>query len=415
MRLSFYDPQPYQNEYVSLMFLGPMMAYARDNGIEQRLTDRLVPESGRATVCNADYLTPEVVQHFKENNCPLIGFSCIDSAYLSQTIRHGAHLSDVSLVFMISGVPNRNTSNATVIDNQFNVRAEERRYLPDEDWARFDGMRKSGRLMSLPYVPWHHLPEVPRLSYDEKRPTIMFRGGNHFLRFIAYLFALRNSCADPASGFQARAYFADDMNPQFRFCEACRALFKQHGDYYPISEREDGDCTSPAPWGGQLDFSVPGLWNNRCPESFYWLSRKFVERHGPIDMTAVEVALNFRSQSPTHHLTEVGRARFYAEAKWEFSINAPQRFWEGASVGTINLLPRRSNDQDYFPVMHDGEHYLTFSDDLSDITADIPKHRFEEITENARRLYDYWIRPSRYAISSNLIDHIFKRIASCYS
>lgn len=68
------------------------------------------------------------------------------------------------------------------------------------------------------------------------------------------------------------------------------------------------------------------------------------------------------------------------------------------------------NDQDYFPAMKDGEDYLTFSDDFSDISATIDEERFNRISNNAFRLWEKWIKPTDYAISTNLLKHIFDNL-----
>lgn len=202
------------------------------------------------------------------------------------------------------------------------------------------------------------------------------------------------------------------MNPQFRYCDACRTAYRGNGRRFPgnLSIGPAG-CTSPAPWGDKLDLSVPGAWNNRCPQSFYWLARKFAERHGPIDMAAVEHALNHKSEHASAHLQAVGEVLLYAEAKWEFSINMPQRFWEGAATGTVSYLPERSADQEYFPALTGGEDYLTFRDDFSDITAEVEPQRWAAISKRAHEAYVNYIQPSEYAINTNLLAYIFRNLA----
>lgn len=422
MNLAVFNPQPFQNEYASRMFLQPLLAYAQHRGVPFKSIDRLVPEHGWSVVANADYLTPEVVRHFKENDCPIYGISCIDSSYPSETLR-GPHLADVTKLFMVSGVQNTNTSHATVIDPDFTIRSESRQFLPEDEWAVFDYMRRAGRILSLPYVPWRPFPEVPHVPFAQKRPTILFRGGNHLLRFVAYLMALRNGCADQRCGFQTRAYFADDMNPQFRYCDSCRAAFKGNVNSYPYGqEYRPGECQSAAPWGEELDMSVPGRWNNRCPQSFYWLSEQFAKRHGEVDMYAIARALNFHTESDEAHMQAISQVRFYAECKWEFSIHMAQRFWQAASVGTVNLLPIRAEDQDYFPVITKGDHYAVFANDLQRLGADFSRDnpsepRYlehqrlnEHIGHNTHELYEQWIKPTQFAIGTKLLQHILNQI-----
>lgn len=409
MSFVFYDPQPFKNDYVSRMFLAPMQAYAEHNGIPARRTNELAPVADGTFVCNADYYTPEVIRWFHENNCPMVAISCIDSAYLSESFRHAPEILMLNRVFAVTGIQNTNISNATVIDDNFNITTEPRRFLPEEDWNRFDEMRQTGRLLSLPYVPWDSMENPPRKSFSEKRPTAIFRGGNHFFRVLAWLKAMSNGAADERSGFQTRDYFQEKMNPDFRYCEDCRFQFRRK-DYYPLNSYRGG-CTSPAPWGGVLDVHPTGRWNNRCPASYYWLAVRFHERYGNINMNSVETAMNYRSQEPEDHLRSIRDCRFYADSKWEFSINMAQRFWEGACAGTVNLIPRRANDQDYFPVMKDGEHYLTFADDFSDLTSEVDEARYQAIADNTHALWEEWIKPTQYAISSNLLKWMFDQCA----
>lgn len=412
MTYAFYDPsQPTKNEYVTRMFFAPMLAYAKDRGIPTTTASDLLPTHGQAMVCNADYLTPEIITHFRENDCPIFAFSCIDSAWLSEALRYTPAAASISRIFMVTGVQTTNFSNATTILPDFGIGTELRRFVPNTNWELFDDLRRNGTIQPLPYVQWSRHTPPPRLAFKDRRPTALFRGGNHFFRVLAYYFALQRGFADPDSGFQVRDYFREDMNPQFRFCDECRHVFRSNLERYPYDVLARCRCEF-AQWGGnEINIDTPSRWNNRCPAAFYWLAEKFQEKHGRLDMQAVEKALNFVSESEQDHLATVGKVRFYADCKWEFSIHAAQRFWEAASVGTVNLLPRRANDQDYFPVMRDGEHYLTYADDFSDLTDDIDEVRFEHISNNAYDLWSHWMRPTEeYAISPNLLARIYKEM-----
>lgn len=409
MRLQLYDPTR-KHSYVSDAYYAPMLAYARDHGIDLQRTDSLLPTSGCGMICDADYLSPDVIIHFKQNDCPIFAFNCIDSAYLSEMLRFNPYLPLVNRIFMLSGVPNRNYSHATVIDSEFNITTEKRQYLPDKDWQVFDFLRERGALQSLPYIIWNNLPIPARKPFAEKRATVLFRGGGHFLRIVAFLVALKNGCADPASGFLLRDYFNDSMPTQFRYCDECRAIFKQF-NRYPMDVGTGDECQSVAEWGDELDLSNPGLWNNRCPKSFLWLAEQFQKKHGPIDMQALCNALNFQSEPEPRHRETVRDVRFFADCKWEFSIYAAQRFWEAASVGTVNLLPARANDQDYFPPMYDGEHYWTFGDDLESVDSHITtEEQYQAVADNANALWEKWIKPGKYVLSENLLRHIFDLI-----
>jgi len=409
MSLQFYDPEPARHDFLSRMYFAPMLAYAQEHGIACSRIGELTPSRGNAVICDADYLTPEKVRHFKENDCEIFGFASVDSAYLPEVLRYAPELLLVNRVFMLSGVPNRNFSHATAIDSEFNITAERRKYLPDDAWERFDFMRERGAIQSLPYPIWNRVMIPERKTFGARRPTVLFRGGAHFLRVVTFLMALRNKCADSASGFLLRDYFKEEMNPQFRYCDECRDIFRRHGRF-PVGQGTGDQCTSIARWGDELDLSSPGVWNNKCPRSFYWLAEQFAKRHGPIDMGILEQAMNFVSEPEERHRASIGECCFFADCKWEFSIYAAQRFWEAASVGTINLLPLRAADQDYFPAMKPGEHYVTFGDDLSMPEGNIQQEVFEKISQNAYDLWHKWIRPDAYAISTNLLGHIFDTI-----
>jgi hypothetical protein len=395
------------------MYYEPMWKYAEDHGIELTRTNDLTPTSGNGVICDADYLTPEKIRWFRENSCDLFAFSCIDSAFLSETIRYTPEMLLINRIFSISGIPNTNTSNATGIDSNFQFTAQPRQFLPQPSWENFNFMRERGALQSLPFPIWNRLQIPERKKFEDKRPTVLFRGGGHFLRVLAYFRALQGGFADAASGFTLGPYFNEKMNPQFRYCNECRRIYKQNGYRYPLGVLGGRDgCNSAADWGGELDFTNPGAWNNECPKSFYWLAEQYAKRHGEMDMNHLCNVLNFKAEDEEGHRATVRDCRFFSDCKWEFSIYAAQRFWEAASVGTVNLLPRRANDQDYFPVMKDGEHYVTYADDFSDMTADIDKEKFDYIAENSYQLWKKWIEPTDYFISTNLLRHIFDLILS---
>lgn len=412
MKLCIYDPgfPNGANEYVSKMFFAPMCNYGAEEGHDIAFTDSLVPEAGTTLICNADHLNAERIQWFHDNSCPLIAFSCIDSAWLAESIRTIREARLVKKIFMVTGIQNTNISHATVFHADGSITAEPRQFLPDDLWKLFNAMRLEGRLQSLPYVPWRKLNAPAPIPFAEKRPTVLFRGGNHFLRVVAFYVALSKGCADPRSAFQTNYYFADNMVEQFRYCQSCRNIWKGNGGRYPFySGQLPSECNSEAITSGNL-FKVPGFWNNRCPQSFYWLAEQFETHHGNIDHQAVEDALNGVLEPGGAHMEAIAGARFYADAKWEFSINMAYRFWEAASVGTVNLLPQRAADQDYFPQMFAGEHFSTFKNDMSDLSAEAGAMEYQAIANQAQELYQRWMNPEKHAISNSLLGHIFSQI-----
>lgn len=407
MRLHLYDPTK-KHEYVSRMYYAPMRKYAAANGIDLVATDTMDVQGG--LICDADYLSPETILRLKESGTQIFSFNCIDSAYLSEPIRFTGFMPLINRIFMVSGVPNKLVSHATVVDDDFTIRADPRHYLYESAWQSFQFMRERGGIISLPYLIWNNLRIPERKQFNEKRPTVLFRGGGHFLRVLSYMMALRNGCADQESGFMLRDYFREDMNPQFRYCDSCRDVFRRHGNFPYAPPLERAGCNAVHDWGDKLDLSRPGAWNNRCPKSFYWLAEQFSARHGSLDMHKLATALNKPTQDEDGHRNTVSQVRFYADTKWEFSIYAAQRFWEAASVGTVNLLPKRAADQDYFPAMKEGEHFLTFGDDLSGLTADIEQRQYEHIANNSYDLWDRWIKPGEFGTNTNLLRHIFDTI-----
>ena len=103
----------------------------------------------------------------------------------------------------------------------------------------------------------------------------------------------------------------------------------------------------------------------------------------------------------------------YADMKWIFSIYAPPRFWEAAAAHTVNYVPCRTGDQDHFPAMTLGEHYLIYNESFSDLdrVLDLPESTYQRIADNTYGLYDKWIKNGgEHMLSNNLMDHIMGKI-----
>lgn len=407
MKLAVFDPLPTINDYVLLRFFNPLIQFCHQTGIPVKRIQEPIPESGWTMLCNAHHLTPGLVKHFDDNRCPIAAISCNDSVYLTEGIRPFFH--HIPLLFTISGVQKVNWSKKSVMNPDMTVGTEDVQFLPDEEWSRYEHMRDAGRLLPLPYVPWDRLEEVP--IPEHKTPKILFRGGNHFWRFVAYLHALKAGVAHPASGFLTADYFREDMNPQFRYCKACR------------SDRKDGGGRMLAIYGQKQcecqlsleDLAEPLKWNNRTPRSFFALTKWFETVHGSVDTPAVEQALNFQRQSAEHHLRAIADAALFCECKWHFSIPFPQRAWEAASVRTVNYAPARAMEQEYFPTWNANEHYAVYSDDFSDIGHWVDQERLDRIADNAKAQYEEWIKPGEYVTNTNLLRHITERIKECAS
>lgn len=409
MKLALFDPSPFHNDYVSKMFFIPLEQFARNSGVMVKRIHEPVPEAGWTMLCNAGKLTHEIVRHFNDNGCKIAAVSCNDSAYLTANI--DAFFHEIPLLFTVSGVQKVNFSKQSVMNPDMTVTTRDVPFLDYEAWECYNHMRENGRLLPLPYVPWDRLQEVPIPA--QKTPKILFRGGNHFWRFVAYLHALKNGVAHPASGFLTEDYFREDMVPQFRYCEECRRQRAENSERLPFGTWiRKCECTE------DLKFNEPLKWNNRSPKAFCGLAAQFRFNDGPYTKTetdAVEMALNFRRQNAEQHLRAVADAAFFADCKWEFSIHGAQRFWEAASVGTVNMLPERANDQEHFPHIADGFHYCTFSDDFSNIGEICAEALAPEVhsyvSKNAKGTYEHWIKPGpNYVTNENLLRKILSDI-----
>lgn len=417
MKIYIYDPKPYLNEYVSKLWFPQMVQYALKNGHLVTMADSL--EQCRDAAClNATLLTPESIAILKNNGCKVVGFSCTDSSYVDQSCRAGGILQTVDMLFMLTGIQKVNSGREMIVKPDFTIGLEERQFLPEEDWKVFHEMHQAGRLQSLPYVHWERQVHVDAKPYALRSQKALIRGGHHMRRFLLALKLMEIDRLDINSGFVTTPYFQDEMNPQFRYCDKCRAIWKTHKCYPEFAVNDMMGCTNEMHRGtcnmeverrkDYLDVSDLGRWNNKCPESFYAFAREF-----GTDSALCGRLLNAQWLNQKAHLEMLARITFTSDLKWLFSIYAAQRFWDAAMVGCVNLLPRRTGDQDYFPVMNPGEHYWTYSEDFSDLGDTL--HAFEErhyvnVSREAKALYDNFLRPTDYAIGTPILKHIFSSI-----
>lgn len=413
MNLAIYDPLPMGNEYCTKMFLRPIRTFASNNSIPVSDCSNLDTVKGSTVVLLTDHLSEDRIIALKNNGNRIVGINVTDSSYISGAIRYAKSLALVDLIFMVSGVPINNKGSEIAIDENFNVTLVDKPFLDDQAWGTFEFMRKAGRLQSLPYVPWTPIPDVPRAAWKDRSQKAILRGGGHSRRFILALFLQLIDRLDINSGFVLHPYFADDMNPQFRYCDECRASFRHNGNKACNVTLHPGRCNSPAFRGdGKWSLEDLGHWNNRCPISFYWMAEQFQKRHGKVDMLIVEKMLNARWLDPKEHLAMLGRILFSSDLKWEHSIFMPQRFWEAASAGCINVLPLRTINQEYFPRVKAGEHYLVFEEDFRhlDLAFVIDEQSYNHAAGEMRRIYEQWIAPTVYPINTNLLAHIINEM-----
>lgn len=406
-----HTPSHPHHDYLLKVYFEGLIQFCAANNIPYRTTQELDIHN-ETVLIDTDYLTSEVCEKLKNNGCKIVGFNLIDSSGIAQPLL--AHMDDADLIFSITGLQTTNIGHELEFDENFQPQLVERKFLPDEQWATFNMMRLTGRLLSLPYVHWERQPEPGHIPYDQKNGKVLVRGGAHFKRVVLSYFLMRAGLLDENSGFPMKSYFEEWTNPQFRFCHECRGRYARDNSRYAhhVSDRPE-PCNSPANWGnGALDLSNSGNWNNRCPRSFYWLADKFEQRNGPIDPRLLESLFNADFVKAEEHQAMLRRSSFTADLKWIHSVYIAQRFWDAAICGTINLLPSRTEDQEYFPKISRFEHYIPFLEDMSQygsmMAAESTLHDY--ITNNCWSLYTRWIRPTDYKVNTNLLRHIVERI-----
>lgn len=408
-----YDPKPHTNDYLTRMYFEPIAQYCRDNGIESKHSDSLEIRNSTVLI-HGDRLSPELINQIKNNGNKLVVFDINDSSYFSSMFNGSKETKLIDVIFKVSGVPKTNYTLDPSIDRNFGISASHVRYLPDDQWTEFESLKS--RIYPLPYVLWKPLVPQQQPINKNRSGKVLVRGGNHFWRFVLFMRLMQEGLDDKNCMFATADYFKNTMVERFRYCDACVGEMNKNGRTSYDTEHDHTKCKSPATWGtpGEV-FGGPafgrnefGWWNNRCPASFYWMAKEYERNRGPLNKHALEHALNGSMSSIESFTNDLSNASFYADHKWLNTIYVPPRFWEAAGVGTVNLLPERTNDQDYFPVIKPNVHYMTFPDDLSSFNVTLDK--WEEISNNTKELYETWIRGTQYAISTNLIKHIIEKI-----
>lgn len=414
MILSFYDPIPIGNEYASRMFLEPLRAYAStvDIGIEEVSDMATVRNS--TVVLLTDHLTEGRIYMLKENGNKIVGINVTDSSYISQGIRYATSLPLMDLIFMVSGVQRENMDYDFRVTEDFEVETFEKPFLEHEAWITFRSMANSGRLQSLPYVPWTPIPLGRNEPWAKRSQKTILRGGGHSRRFLLALMLGRIDKLDPNSGFVLGPYFADDMNPAFRYCDSCLADFKKH--HHARRLPPAAECNSPAfvRHDEEMGYLMENLghWNNRCPRSFYWMAEQVNKRYGGVDMAIVEKMLNARWLHPNEHMAMLRRILFTSDVKWMHSIYQPQRYWEAAAAGCVNILPDRVRSQSYFPDTKPGEHYLVFEEPFKNLPLafSLDEGPYREISEANQDLFEQWIQPTEFKTNTRLLAYMIDLI-----
>lgn len=413
--ICIYDPDPKTNEYLSSMYFSSIYEFCSNVGIPISYASSLDYVFGSFILIHGDRLSPSVILTIKNNRNTLVVFDINDSSYFSSAYHNSEETLLIDLIFKVSGIPKTNFTLDPSIDRNFGITSSEVRYLPDDQWSKFESLNKEGKIKPLPYVLWNPVNKSsdPVKSYSERSGKVLVRGGNHFWRVVLFMRLMQEGLDDPNCKFATADYFTDTMVERFRYCEACVSEKKEIGKCAYDTIHDHLKCKSPASWGvsGEM-FGGPafgrnefGWWNNRCPASFFWLAKEYEKNRGPLNHERFEDALNGSMEGFDKFIGDVEGASFYADLKWLNTIYAPPRFWEAAALGTVNFYPKRTSDQDYFPIMTEGDHYLTFPDDLS--SFEMPDEKtWNHVSSSAKDLYETWIRGDKYKISTNLLKHI---------
>ena len=320
----------------------------------------------------------------------------------------------IDIIFKISGLQNKRFGYEVSIGDDLNFGLEERQYMNEQQWVIYCKMREQNRIHSLPYLLWEAFPDR-KVAYSDKIKKVLIRGGNHFYRYILMLNLLKLGAIDCNSNLGVRDYFSLQMHENHRFCDSC---IEEHTKKKEISYEyyltHKYNCNNKfIHWQGEIPlgfFHIDiGSWNNKCLPLFYWLADKIEEKHGPLDKVLLQQILNGWRLEGAAFTDLIARYLLYADLKWIHSIYAPPRFWEATAMSTINLVPSRTNDQDYFPAIFDNEHYISFKEDFSDLQSVLKKVTeadYNRITNNCLDLYREWIKPGRYRVPDRLLNYI---------
>lgn len=406
------------NEYLTKMWFVPLLKYLVDQGVAVALCSDVTTIRDSIVIIHGDKLSPERISELKNNGNKIVCFDINDSSYFSSAYHNSSETDFIDLIFKVSGIPRTNYTLDPSIDRNFAITSSEVNYLPENEWDNFKRIKDSGKIKPLPYVLWTPLNSSGEAlrPYNARSGKALVRGGNHFWRVVLFFRLMQEGLDDPNSQFSTSAYFKESMEERFKYCESCIAEKNTYGKTHYATEHDHKRCKSPATWGvsGEM-FGGPafgrnefGYWNNRCPASFFWLAKEYEKTRGPLNQHALEHALNGDMQPFRDFSRDLSSATFFADLKWLNTIYAPPRFWEAAAVGTVNLLPRRTDDQEYFPIIEKDVHYITYPEDLSNFEdlKGLSQDRWEDISKASKDLYETWIRGTKYAISENLLKHI---------
>lgn len=420
MKIVLHDQ--HQNDYLTKVFWDPLIAYGRNHALPIHPVKTTDDVRDSVVILHGDCASPDRILRLKNCGNKLVIFDINDSSYFSSSYIHSPEQDLLDLIFKVSGVPKQNEVNELNLDRNFQIQVSREKYLPDDKWEQFDKIRQSGRIKPLPYALWHPLVPhgTPNRPWNHRSGKVLLRGGNHFWRVILAYRLMQEGMLDSRSQFATAAYFKPEMERRFQYCDGCRLEKAQHGRSLYDAPLRTKDCTNPSTcwhlpgefFGGPMyGKHEHGYWNNRCPHSFLHLAKEYERCRGPLDKDFLERLLNGDMQHENDFVEDLSQAAFYGDLKWLNTINLPPRFWEAASVGTVSYYTARTADQDYWPHVTEGEHYLTYPEDMGSFDIrDISPDRYHGISNAIKDLYETKMRGTEYAISNSLLDYMSQSI-----
>jgi hypothetical protein len=402
MTLSFYHVPP-GNEYYTTMYQKPLCKFCQKHSIPFEESKDLMAVKNSILLVLGQHLTPETIIRIKENGNFLVVFDINDNSVLTGTYGASDEVVLIDLIFKISGIQKTQGSYEVCIDNDLNYTREKKKFQGG-NWGKYFEMVAAGKIKSLPYPSWDKR-NAGNIPWGERHKLALIRGGHHYYRVHLYLHLLSLGLLDGHSMFPASEY-------QFQFCKDCKAAFENGGITFEyLRNHPDMSCRLKN-W--PYDFNTNGgLWNNSCIPRYFDLAELFHKKYGGFNLSAVESAFRGVFAGPGWKNLILNKYLFYGDFKWIFSIYAPPRFWEAAEACTVSLVPERMNDQEFFPPMQEGVHYVTYKEDFSNLreACTITQEKFEYVTNNCFDLYDQWILgKDGYRVSPNLLLHILQEI-----
>jgi len=397
------------NIYLEQVYFMSLLNYSQGTTTPIEIAADLRAVKNSIVLVDGIRLTPVTISQLKNNGNTICSFDINDHSSFDSMYGQSKEILDIDLIFKVAGIQEVQSSDEMYIDNNMHITKRLRPFCSDEHWQTYSTIKNSGRLHSLPYVMWRDPDIVPSLTWEGRKKLCLVRGGHHYQRFIMYLHFLKHHLVDEFSCFFTTHYV-------HQYCDDCRKIWKEHGGMSLAHYRgSKTSCRIPSPipddyFNGQT--TGKAHWNNQCVPFFYEAAEIFKKHHGDINLGLLEGALNSSPLADANLYNILKQYLFYCDYKWAFSILAPPRFWEAAAMKTINLYPRRINDQSFFPEMKDGEHYLTFSEDFSDLkdATNITKEQYEYISSNCFELYGKWIKGNQHKLSVFLINHILDKV-----